>query len=91
MSILKAMKIVLLISLFTISKNYSQSFSYYSSGTPVVPYGATSTQTTYYFSYSNLSGLHSPCLVVFLDDNIISNSLCNLSVPPSVGQNFSII
>lgn len=60
-----------------------QSFSYSGPTTVTVPFGSSTATAGYSFSYSGLSGLCYPGLIIALDGNVINNGLCNSPTTPS--------
>ena len=88
-STLKKIAYIVLISLaFTnICKAQSFTFTGPTNTTVTIPYGQNQYNATYYFNYSNTSQLYYPCLIVALDDNVISADLCH---NPSIPSSFTI-
>jgi hypothetical protein len=75
--------IVLAIVLLTSISVFSQSFTYSGPTNVTILFGNSNVNANYYFSYQNLGGLCYPCLVVSVDNQVISNSLCDNPSTPS--------
>ncbi len=80
-------KMLLFFMLLFFQVGFAQSFTYSGPTSVTVPFNSTSQNGTYYFSYQNMNGLCYPCLVVSVNNNVISSDLCN---NPSTPGYFSI-
>ncbi|MBI3123822.1 MAG: T9SS type A sorting domain-containing protein [Ignavibacteriales bacterium] len=76
-------KICMLFMLVFFQLGFAQSFTYSGPTSVTIPYGSASVNGTYNFSYQNLNGLCYPCLVVSVDNSVISSDLCHSPSTPS--------
>jgi hypothetical protein len=80
------LKLKYLIFLFSICfsrLNFAQSFTYSGPTNVTIPYGSSTVTATYYFSYSGLTGLCYPGLIIAVNGRVINNDLCNNPSTPS--------
>jgi hypothetical protein len=85
---LKSKYFLILVSLFFITRiSFAQSFNYSGPTSVTIPFGSSTAAASYSFSYSGLSGLYYPGLIIAVDGSVINNGLCNNPTTPS---NYSI-
>ncbi len=62
---------------------FPQSFTYYGPSIVTVPFSGSNATATYYFSYTGLSGLVTPGLIIAVDGTVVNNDLCHNPTTPS--------